>query len=134
MAIVKVNCIMTLGFITVLLVYQLVGEIISTGLGLPLPGPVVGMGLLFLSLIIKGGLPEGLKNTAKGLLSHLSLLFVPAGVGVMMHLHLLANEWQAITVALIGSTVLTILVTAGVMIGLTHLTGDSPKAEEIKND
>ena len=125
---------MTLGFITVLLVYQLVGEVISAGLDLPLPGPVVGMGLLFLSLIIKGGLPEGLKNTAKGLLSHLSLLFVPAGVGVMMHLHLLASEWQAITIALIGSTVLTILVTAGVMIGLTRLTGDSPSAEEIKND
>ncbi|MDH3335867.1 MAG: CidA/LrgA family protein [Rhodospirillaceae bacterium] len=134
MAIVKVNCTMTLGFITVLLVYQLVGEVISAGLDLPLPGPVVGMGLLFLSLIIKGGLPEGLKNTAKGLLSHLSLLFVPAGVGVMMHLHLLASEWQAITIALIGSTVLTILVTAGVMIGLTRLTGDSPSAEEIKND
>ena len=125
---------MTLGFITVLLVYQLVGEVISAGLQLPLPGPVVGMGLLFLSLIIKGGLPDGLKSTAKGLLSHLSLLFVPAGVGVMMHMHLLINEWQAITLALVGSTVLTILVTAGVMIGLTRLTGDSPKAEETKHD
>jgi len=134
MAIVKVNCTMTLGFITVLLVYQLVGEVISAGLQLPLPGPVVGMGLLFLSLIIKGGLPDGLKSTAKGLLSHLSLLFVPAGVGVMMHMHLLINEWQAITLALVGSTVLTILVTAGVMIGLTRLTGDSPKAEETKHD
>lgn len=125
---------MTLGFITVLLVYQLVGEVISSALGLPLPGPVVGMGLLFLTLAIKGNLPDGLKQTAKGLLSHLSLLFVPAGVGVMMHLHLLADEWRVISVALVGSTVLTILVTAGAMTWLSRLTNDRPTGEEIKHD
>ena len=125
---------MTLGFITVLLAYQLVGEVISKGLELPLPGPVVGMGLLFLTLLIKGNLPEGLKKTSQGLLSHLSLLFVPAGVGVMMHMHLLANEWQAISVALVVSTALTVLLTAAVMVGLTRLTGDAPSGEEIKRD
>ncbi|MCK5165900.1 MAG: CidA/LrgA family protein [Rhodospirillaceae bacterium] len=125
---------MTLGFITVLLAYQLVGEVISKGLELPLPGPVVGMGLLFLTLLIKGNLPEGLKKTSQGLLSHLSLLFVPAGVGVMMHMHLLANEWQAISVALVASTALTVLITAAVMVGLTRLTGDAPSNEEIKRD
>ncbi|MCK4938707.1 MAG: CidA/LrgA family protein, partial [Rhodospirillaceae bacterium] len=57
---------MTLGFITVLLAYQLVGEVISKGLELPLPGPVVGMGLLFVTLLIKGNLPEGLKKTSQG--------------------------------------------------------------------
>ncbi len=125
---------MTLGFITVLLAYQLVGEVISKGLELPLPGPAVGMGLLFVTLLIKGSLPEGLKKTSQGLLSHLSLLFVPAGVGVMMHMHLLANEWQAISVALVASTALTVLITAGVMIALTRLTGDAPSGEEIKHD
>ncbi len=134
MAIGKVYLVMTLGFITVLLAYQLVGEVISKGLELPLPGPVVGMGLLFVTLLIKGNLPEGLKKTSQGLLSHLSLLFVPAGVGVMMHMHLLANEWQAISVALVVSTALTVLVTAGAMVGLTHLTGDKPSGEEIKRD
>ncbi len=134
MAIGKVFFVMTLGFITVLLTYQLVGEVISKGLDLPLPGPVVGMGLLFITLLIRGGLPEGLKKTSQGLLSHLSLLFVPAGVGVMMHMHLLANEWQAISVALVASTALTVLITAAVMVGLTRLTGDAPSNEEIKRD
>lgn len=116
---------MSLGFITLLLVYQLVGEVIARGLGLSLPGPVIGMALLFLTLVIRGGLPDDLKTTAEGLLKHLSLLFVPAGVGVMMHLHLLRDEWQAVSLALVLSTVATIAVTALAMVGLCKLTGDS---------
>ncbi|MBL4613727.1 MAG: CidA/LrgA family protein [Magnetovibrio sp.] len=113
---------MTLGFITWLLVFQLLGEVISKGLDLPLPGPVVGMALLFLALVVRGEVPDGLKDTAAGLLKHLSLLFVPAGVGVMMHLHLLQDEWQGITVALLVSTVATIAVTALMMVGLGKLS------------
>jgi len=122
---------MTLGFITWLLVFQLLGEVISKGLGLPLPGPVVGMALLFVVLVVRGDLPDGLKDTAAGLLKHLSLLFVPAGVGVMMHLHLLQDEWQAISVALLVSTLATIAVTALVMKGLFKLSG---KPEEETSD
>ena len=115
---------MTLGFITGLLVFQLLGEAISQGLDLPLPGPVVGMALLFLTLVVRGELPDGLKDTANGILKHLSLLFVPAGVGVMMHLHLLKDEWQGISAALVLSTVATIAVTALVMVGLSRLRGE----------
>lgn len=122
---------MTLGFITWLLVFQLLGEVISKGLGLPLPGPVVGMALLFAVLVVRGDLPDGLKDTAAGLLKHLSLLFVPAGVGVMMHLHLLQDEWQAISAALLVSTLATIAVTALVMKGLFKLSG---KPEEEASD
>ena len=113
---------MTLGFITMLLVYQLVGEGIARGLDVSMPGPVIGMALLFLTLVVRGDLPEELKTTAEGLLKHLSLLFVPAGVGVMLHLHLLRDEWQAVSVALVASTVATIAVTALVMVGLCRLT------------
>jgi len=120
---------MTLGFITTLLVYQLVGEAIARGLDLSLPGPVIGMALLFLTLIVRGELPDGLKTTAEGLLRHLSLLFVPAGVGVMMHLHLLRDEWQAVSVALVASTVATVAVTALVMVGLCRLTGNGGEGE-----
>ncbi|OEJ67140.1 CidA/LrgA family protein [Magnetovibrio blakemorei] len=116
---------MTLGFITWLLVFQLLGEVISKGFGLPLPGPVVGMALLFVVLVVRGELPDGLKDTAAGLLKHLSLLFVPAGVGVMMHLHLLQDEWQAISAALLVSTLATIAVTALVMKGLIKLKGQA---------
>jgi holin-like protein len=122
---------MTLGFITWLLVFQLLGEVISKGLGLPLPGPVVGMALLFVVLVVRGDLPDGLKDTAAGLLKHLSLLFVPAGVGVMMHLHLLQDEWQAISAALLVSTLATIAVTALVMKGLLKFSG---KPEEESSD
>jgi len=84
-------------------------------LNLPVPGPVIGMVLLFFALVIKGSVPDDLQATAQGLLSHLSLLFVPAGVGVLLHVHLVAEEWPAISAALIGSTLLTIAVTALVM-------------------
>ncbi len=100
---------------TVLLVYQLVGEIAVISLHLPVPGPVVGMGLLFVSLILRDGATEDLRATSSGLLRHLSLLFVPAGVGVMAHLNRIANEWLPISVSLVASTLLTIAVTALVM-------------------
>ena len=104
-----------LAAITALLVYQLVGEVIVQATGLPVPGPVVGMLLLFLSLALRGGVPQRLQDTAQTLLSHLSLLFVPAGVGVMLHFHRLEAEWLPISVALVASTVITIGVTALVM-------------------
>lgn len=104
-----------LGFFSVLLVCQLAGEIIVMATGFPVPGPVVGMAILFLGLIARGNIPKGLSATADGLLTHLSLLFVPAGVGIMLHLDLLRAELTPILVALVLSTVLTIAVTASVM-------------------
>jgi holin-like protein len=100
---------------TVLLVYQLVGEIAVIVLHLPVPGPVVGMALLFIALMLRGGANQDLRDTSGGLLRHLSLLFVPAGVGVMAHLNRIANEWLPISVSLVASTLLTIAVTALVM-------------------
>ncbi|MBM3582620.1 MAG: CidA/LrgA family protein [Alphaproteobacteria bacterium] len=114
---------MALPFITLLLLCQLAGEVIVLATGLPVPGPVVGMAVLFFGLIARGAIPADLRATASGLLRHLSLLFVPAGVGVVLHLSLLADEWLAISVALVGSTVLTIAVTALVMVGLARLRG-----------
>lgn len=111
-----------LTYLTLLLSLQLAGEIIVAWTGLPLPGPVVGMALLFIGLTVRGGLPEGLERTAQGLLQHLSLLFVPAGVGVVLHLSLVRAEWLPITAAVIGSTLLTIIVTALVMALMIRLT------------
>jgi putative effector of murein hydrolase LrgA (UPF0299 family) len=111
-----------LGALTLLLVYQLAGEVIVHLVGLPVPGPVVGMLLLFLTLWFRGPAPPGshdpfagLRDVCQTLLSHLSLLFVPAGVGVMLHFKRLGAEWLPISVALVASTVLTIAVTALVM-------------------
>jgi holin-like protein len=112
-----------LDFIIILLGCQLAGEALSKAFDLPLPGPVIGMGLLFIGLVIKGGVPEGLQRTAQGLLDHLSLLFVPAGVGVLVHLSVISKEWLPISVSLVLSTVLTIAVTASLMAWLSKASG-----------
>ena len=84
-----------LAAITVLLVCQLVGEIVIVAFGLPVPGPVVGMVLLFVYLILRRGVSEDLSNTSHGLLRHLSLLFVPAGVVFLVLAGLLAfHLWR----------------------------------------
>ncbi len=101
--------------LTWLLVYQCIGEILARWTGLPVPGPVIGMVLLFATFVVRKAVPEALQSTASGLLSHLSLLFVPAGVGVMLHFHRVASEWLPIAVALVVSTVLTLAATALVM-------------------
>lgn len=116
-----------LAALTVLLVYQLVGEVLVVTLALPVPGPVVGMALLFVSLIVRGAVSADLHDTANGLLRHLSLLFVPAGVGVMAHLHRLANEWLPIAASLVLSTLLTIAVTALVMRALLASRAREPR-------
>lgn len=100
-----------LGSITILLVCQLVGEAIAKVFALPVPGPVIGMILLFAGLVIRRGLPSDLDKTATFFLSHLSLLFIPAGVGVVVHAKLIAAEWLPISAALVAGTALTIAVT-----------------------
>ena len=106
--------------ITVLLVGQLVGEVAAHLLGLPVPGPVIGMVILFVALVIKGDVPPALEQVGRGFLANLSLLFVPAGVGVSVHFALLAREWLPITAAVVVSTLVTIAVTGLVMTGLTR--------------
>lgn len=101
--------------ITLLLAYQLVGEVTVRLFGLPIPGPVLGMMLLFITLLIRGYTPESLNTASSALLSHLSLLFVPAGVGMMVHFDRIASEWLPITLALFFSTLITMAATAGIM-------------------
>jgi holin-like protein len=109
--------------LTVLLICQLIGEVLVGLFGLPVPGPVLGMLLLFAGLAIRRGVPPAMQTTAGTLLSHFSLLFVPAGVGIMLHLQLLEDAWLAIGVALLGSTAVAVAVTALTMLGLERLSG-----------
>jgi holin-like protein len=109
-----------LAAISILLVYQLIGEIITLTFSLPVPGPVIGMALLFVTLSLRRRIPGQLQNTSQTLLRHLSLLFIPAGTGVMLHTQRLANEWLPIVASLLISTVLGLLVTAAVMSALAH--------------
>lgn len=102
-------------FLTLILSCQLAGELLVVATGAPVPGPVVGMVLLFAGLVLNRGLPDGLAAVADGFLNNLSLLFVPAGVGVMLHVGLIGRDLVAISVALVVSTLITIAVTALLM-------------------
>ena len=99
----------------VLLGLQLMGEVVVQLSGLPIPGPVVGMVLLFIGLRWRESLPDALRTAAETLLSHLSLLFIPAGVGIIQHGARLVDEWQALLAAIVLSTLITVAVTALVM-------------------
>ena len=107
-----------LSTLSTLLVFQLIGEGLAFALSLPIPGPVIGMLLLLVYLIYNSAAVQALAPTSLGLLRHLSLLFVPAGVGIMVHAQRLAAEWLPISVALVTSCVVSIMVTAAVVRGL----------------
>ena len=100
-----------LASLALLVGYQLAGEIIARALNLPIPGPVIGMLFLLVTLIIRGQAPEPLKRLSHELLQHLALLFVPAGVGIIAHFQLIRAEWVSLTLALVISLILTLAVT-----------------------
>lgn len=102
-----------LGF-TWLLALQTLGELLSRALALPFPGPVVGMVLLLAALNIPA-VRRSVGQCADFLLSHLSLLFVPVGVGVMTHLSLLGQYGLRIMVVILVSTWVGLAVTALVL-------------------
>ena len=100
---------------------QLAGELFSRAAGLPVPGPVAGMALLFFILVWRGRRsanpaahepPEHLGRVADTILANLSLLFVPAAVGVIQHGQLLAANFLAISTALVVSAVAALAVSA----------------------
>ena len=115
--------------LTQLLVFQLLGEVVARWLALPVPGPVLGMLFLFVALVLRGGPGHELQATSQTLLQHLSLLFVPAGTGIMIHLHRVADEWLPLLLSLLISTVATLVVTALVMklfMRAPATSGDTP--------
>ena len=93
-----------------LLVFQSSGELLARGLGLPLPGPVIGMVLLLLALRWPA-VQKPVGECADFLLSHLSLLFVPVGVGVMTHLSLVSQYGVRMLAVVALSTVAGLAVT-----------------------
>lgn len=101
-----------IGALALILLCQLAGETVARLMAVPVPGPVFGAVLLFVVLAIRRRVDDSLNVTATTLLAHLSLLFVPAGVGVIVHLERLRAEWLPLGAALIVSTALTIVVSA----------------------
>lgn len=96
------------GFI-VLLLFQLLGEAVRSLTGTPIPGPVIGMLLLWLGLHIKGGPSAALSETCDGIIRHLSLLFLPAGVGLFFLPANIRHDWLAIAAAMVAGTFISML-------------------------
>ena len=106
--------------ITLLLVCQLAGEVLVRSLGVPFPGPVLGMVLLLAGLLVFKASAPVLEETADTLLRNLSLLFVPAAVGVIQHGAVLKAHGAAIVLALLISTIATLVVTAVVFAAVSR--------------
>ena len=107
---------------------QLLGEALVHGTGWPLPGPVVGMVLLLALLLANDQLDDPfdtgfVTGPADALLVNLAFLFVPAGVGVVNRLDVLAAHWLGLAIALVVSTVIGLVVTVLVFVGVARLTG-----------
>jgi holin-like protein len=104
-----------LGWLTLILACQLAGEAVASVGRLPVPGPVIGMAVLFCGLLLRRGMPEGLEASGGFLLRILPLLFVPAGVGIVTHLDVLARSWAAFAGAVVAGTAATIAAAGLVM-------------------
>lgn len=98
-----------------LFAFLAIGEFVVWLTGIPVPSSIIGMLLLTLSL--KAGVvkPRHIENVSNFLVRNLGFFFVPAGIGLMNCLGLIADQWLPIAGASIGSTVVIIAVT-----GWTH--------------
>ncbi len=115
--------------LTLILMVQLLGEALTRGLNLPVPGPVLGMALLLAFFVIRDRSPRlsrrmlppalvdgRLESTGKTLLANLSLMFVPAGAGIVGRLDVLAAQGVALAVVVLVSTLLTLAATAATFV------------------
>lgn len=120
------------GSFAVLLVFQLLGTGVVAITGISLPGPVIGLALLGLALVVGRNSKRherwrsGVAPAADSLLELLPLLFVPAGVGVVAYLPLLNQYLAAVIIALVVSFVLTLLATGGLLQLLLRRFGKTP--------
>ena len=106
--------------IAILIGLQLAGELIASSLKLPIPGPVIGLGLLAAAAIWRGAIPTSVAEAGDSLLKHLSLLFVPAGVGLIAFGDRLMVEGTRLIIVLVASTAITMLITALTFHALTR--------------
>jgi holin-like protein len=127
--------------LSLILLCQLAGEAFVRGLRLPMPGPVIGLMLLLVLLLLRdrfvllargplrGDESGGVESTSRGLLANLSLLFVPAGVGVVQKLDLIVDHGIAFLGVLAISVLITLLVTVATFLVASRLmTQGEPKS------
>ncbi len=89
-----------------ILLFSIVGEFLSTGLNLPLPGSIIGMVLLFLALKFKLIRLRQIYDAGQFMIENMTILFLPAGVGIMSHWDAIAKYWwQIIVITLLAIVV-----------------------------
>ena len=112
----------------ILLTAQLCGETLTRLTGAPLPGPVAGMLLLLAGFAVFPTLAAALRPLATTILGNLSLLFVPAGTGVVGHLDKILAHGPALVMVLVVSTLAAIAAGALAFAAVARLTGTEPEA------
>ena len=106
------------GIIT-LLGFQFLGECISTLFSLLVPGPVIGMVLLLLFLIIRKSSFPSLDTAVANHLRYLPLVFIPAAMGIITQIDIISKEFLAILTALVLGTIIALIFGAKLMDYLT---------------
>ena len=95
-----------------ILVFQACGAAIAAIAGLSVPGPVIGLGLLFVHFLQAGHVNQATSDLFDQLSRHIPLLFVPAGVGVVGRFDLVHSGAIAIGLAVVLGTLATLATTA----------------------
>ncbi|RKP52984.1 CidA/LrgA family protein [Cohnella endophytica] len=97
--------------LAILLGYELIGYVFHQFLGVPLPANVIGLILLFVSLMRGWVKLEWIEQPARFLLKHMMIFFAPTIVGVLVFADRIGEEWAAISISLVGSTIVVLLLT-----------------------
>lgn len=104
-----------IGGLVAILTCQLAGEFLVELFALPLPGPVLGMLLFLIALLVRRPGPDsGLVRAGDGLLVHLQMFFIPPAVGVVVHAALIGQHWLPIVVGMLASWAVTLLAIGGI--------------------
>lgn len=114
--------------------FQLLGEAIQKFFEINIPGPVIGLILLLLVFIffIKNASPfrkikKEISETSHQIINYLSLLFVPIGVGVVMHINYLGDNLFKILAIIIIGTLSTLVFVAYIMEKIINLEKNNAK-------
>ncbi|GAA6151126.1 CidA/LrgA family protein [Pseudoteredinibacter isoporae] len=99
----------------ILFFFQWLGEWISLATQAPIPGPVIGMLLLLLALLLRQQVSSGLQQSSHVLVQHLSLLFLPAGVGIFFLSDDVIAQWPAIAMAMVVGTFISLLLSSWIV-------------------
>ena len=91
-----------------ILIFSMLGECLSTAFSLPVPGSIIGLVLLFLALQFKIIRLRHIYDVGQFLLSNMTILFLPAAVGVMDKFDVIAPNLDGIVVITLGAIVLNI--------------------------